>query len=320
MGRELVSFIIPVFNGERFVRDAVDSCLGQTHPEVEVVLTDDGSTDGTLKALRRAYPGDPRVKIFSFEKNRGKVAAYNHCYLQSSGQFIAVLDADDLSLPNRVEASLAALGSSGAEMVCGDAIKFGEGLTGSERLAREWFGLDRDTDLTFDSLLKRPRVLGPTVFATREVCKAVFPIDERLSHQDWWMPLAAAYRRPIRHLDTPLVKYRIHGANTSRVNPAIGFEQWLGITTREIYYYEQVMERFELDPRQSDFCRCRIRMFRLLQEPNPWKRWRAGLSGAGLALRPGIPARERFKYLMAAASPRISHEASKRFARLRSRG
>ena len=317
VSNEFVSFIIPVFNGEKFVCDAVDSCLGQTWPDVEVVVTDDGSTDSTLEALNRAYRGNPRVKLFSFPKNRGKVAAYNHCYRESSGGYIAVLDADDLSVPDRAAVSIEALERHRAVMVCGDAIRFGDGIAGEERLAREWFGLDRDADLDFDSLLKRPKVLGPTVFAGREICGAIFPMDERMSHQDWWMPLAAASRGTVRHLDRPLVRYRLHGANTSRVNPSLGFDRWLDLTTREIFYYEQVLARFDLTRGQDDFCRCRIRMFQLLQEKDSFKRWQEGFSGAGLALGPGVPLRERMKYFAAMASPGLSFRASRALAGLR---
>ena len=317
MENEFVSFIIPVFNGEKFVCDAVDSCLGQTWPDVEVVVTDDGSTDRTLEVLHHAFGGNPRVKVFPLETNRGKVAAYNHCYHESMGAYIAVLDADDLSLPERAAISIEAIQRHGAGMICGDAIKFGDGIQGEERLARQWFELDADTALDFDTLLKRPRVLGPTVFATREVCGTIFPMDERMSHQDWWMPLAAASRGPVWHLNRPLAKYRLHAANTSRVNPSLGFERWLEIAMREVFYYEQVLNRFELTPEQADFCHLRIAMFRLLQQKDQLKRWQEGLSRAGLALGRGVPLRERMKYLAALASPAMSYFASRTLARRR---
>lgn len=319
MSNHLVSFLIPVFNGEKFVCQAVESCLRQTWPDIEVVVTDDGSTDGTFEALHRAYDGNPHVRLLSFGENRGKVAAYNHCYRASTGDYIAVLDADDISLPDRAALCLETVRKRGCAMVCGDAVLFGEGVNGEPRLARQWFGLDRDADLDFDGLLKRPRVLGPTVFTTRAVCGTLFPMDERMSHQDWWMPLAAASRGPVRHLDRPLVKYRMHGRNTSRVNPGLEFDRWLDITTREIFFYENVLDRFRLTPAQIGFCRCRIRMFRLLQQQNPLLRWTEGLSGARLALAGSVPWREKMKYIMAMASPRWSHRASQAMA-LRRRG
>lgn len=317
MNGPLVSFIMPVFNGEAFVREAVDSCLSQTHKNIEVIVTDDGSTDRTLEILHEAYDSDPRVKIFSLGRNKGKVAAYNHSYKNASGDFVAVLDADDISLQDRAEVSLKALQELDAEMVCGDAIKFGETVSDKRRIACDWFGLKGPAAFDFDALLKRPQILGPTIMATRSVCEAIFPMDERMSHQDWWMPLAAAYRKSVRYLDRPLIQYRIHEANTSRVNPNQDFERWLNITTREIFYYECVLERFELTPEQSEFCLCRIQMFRLLQQKKVFTRLSEGFSHIGLALGRGVPLREKIKYWMAMTSPKLSYLASMALARSR---
>ena len=306
----LVSFIIPVFNGEKYIREAVESCLSQTHQPVEVVVTDDGSTDATLKVLRSHFAGRTNVKFDSFEQNRGKVAAYNHCYKNCSGEFIAVLDADDVAMPDRAENSIKALEEHGAALIGGDALLVGPRKEPEIGIAQTWFGLDRTQALTFDALLRKPQVLGPTVFATRAVCGEIFPMDERMSHQDWWMPLAAAYRNRVMHFHAPLVKYRIHESNTSRINPDLGFDRWLEITAREIHYFEQVIARFELTPEQANFCNCRMRTYELLKERSFSKRLAAGFSGLGLAFRAGVPPVERAKYFIAMISPRQSFRLS----------
>jgi glycosyltransferase involved in cell wall biosynthesis len=305
----LVSFIIPVLNGERTIREAVDSCLRQTHTDIEVVITDDGSTDGTLEMLRAAYGGDSRVKIHSLERHRGKVAAYNHCFSHATGEFIAVLDADDIAVDDRIRLSLEAIEHTGAELVCGDGTTFGEGIE-ARSVARNLFGRHGPVSLDFNTLLKRPQVLGPTILVKREACKTIFPMDERMSHQDWWMALAAAYRRPVEYIDTPLVKYRLHDSNTSRINPRQSFDRWLDITTREIFYYRSILVKFSLKHDQEVFCHCRIRMYELLRQSNPFRRWARGLAGLWLLIGPGIPWRERMKYLLAALSPGLAYRIS----------
>ncbi|MBV9462776.1 MAG: glycosyltransferase [Verrucomicrobiae bacterium] len=315
----LVSFVIAAWNAGAFLEETVRSCLDQTdaRAQLEVVVTDDGSSDDTARILRRLAESDARVRPNSFPENRGKVAAYNDAFARSRGAFLAFMDADDVCLRDRVSASLRALQENDAEMLGGDAIILRGGEVISTSLARDWFGFHSDRALDFDQLLKRPRVLGPTLFGTRAACEAAFPIDERLSHQDWWIPLAAAARRPIRHLDRPLVKYRLHASNTSRVNPGQTFDHWLRISAAEIHYYERILEKFPLTPAQIAFCRERIRMFELLRMDRPAARWLAGARTAPMALRGGIPLRERVKYLLAWASPRISHRLSMAAARRR---
>jgi hypothetical protein len=88
----LVSVIIPVYNGERFLKDAVESVLAQKYPSLEIIIVDDGSTDGT-DAIARALPCD--VRYFK-QGNSGPAAARNRAIRDTAGEFVAFLDVDDL--------------------------------------------------------------------------------------------------------------------------------------------------------------------------------------------------------------------------------
>jgi Glycosyl transferase family 2 len=90
--RPVVSVIIPVYNGERFLRDAVHSVLAQRYPSLDIIVVDDGSTDGT-EAVARALPCD--VRYFK-QWNSGPAAARNRAVRDTAGDFIAFLDVDDL--------------------------------------------------------------------------------------------------------------------------------------------------------------------------------------------------------------------------------
>jgi len=88
-----VSIVIPCFNAGRFLEETVASALTQTHPDVEIVIVDDGSTDSeTLKLLNRA--AWPRTRIFH-QANQGPAAARNHAIREATGEYILPLDADD---------------------------------------------------------------------------------------------------------------------------------------------------------------------------------------------------------------------------------
>ena len=98
-----VSCVVPVFNGARFLAEALESILGQTHPPFETIVVDDGSTDATPDVVR-SY-GD-RV-VYIRQENRGPAAARNTGLKRSSGEFLSFLDADDLWHQEKLSRQLA---------------------------------------------------------------------------------------------------------------------------------------------------------------------------------------------------------------------
>ena len=95
-----VSVIMSVYNGEKYLPEAIDSVLNQTFEDFEFVIVDDGSTDGTADILS-GYK-DPRIKVIT-QKHLGIAQAKNKAVEASSGEYIAIMDADDISLPERFE-------------------------------------------------------------------------------------------------------------------------------------------------------------------------------------------------------------------------
>lgn len=100
----LVSVVIPVFNGEAYLADALDSVVAQDYTPIEIIVVDDGSTDGT-PAVAGRYP---RVRYVR-QSNQGPSAARNTGIALSTGEFVTFLDADDVMLPERIRLQVAAL-------------------------------------------------------------------------------------------------------------------------------------------------------------------------------------------------------------------
>jgi glycosyltransferase involved in cell wall biosynthesis len=103
MTDDLVSAIIPVFNGERFLGEAIESIFAQSYRNLEVIVVDDGSTDGSAKAAQR-YP----VRYYH-QPHRGPGAARNFGIQQARGEFLSFLDADDLWMPEKTAGQMAML-------------------------------------------------------------------------------------------------------------------------------------------------------------------------------------------------------------------
>ena len=99
-GRPAVSVLMPVYNAERYLAEAVGSILAQTFADFEFLIVDDGSTDGSLAILRRFEASDPRVRLVS-RPNTGYVTALNEMLGMARGELLARMDADDVALPHR---------------------------------------------------------------------------------------------------------------------------------------------------------------------------------------------------------------------------
>ena len=102
-GRPLVSVVLPCFNAERFLHEALKSVLRQTYRDLEVVALDDGSRDATARILERHAAQDARVRIMANDNNLGLIPTLNRGVAEARGDFIARMDADDVAAPARIE-------------------------------------------------------------------------------------------------------------------------------------------------------------------------------------------------------------------------
>jgi glycosyltransferase involved in cell wall biosynthesis len=113
----IVTVLLPVYNGERYLRDAVESILTQTLESFELLIVDDGSTDGT-EAICRSFT-DPRVRVHRYEKNAGVIFALNTGIDLIATKYVARMDADDVSLPDRLARQVTFLESRPDIAACG---------------------------------------------------------------------------------------------------------------------------------------------------------------------------------------------------------
>jgi GT2 family glycosyltransferase len=238
MTEPLVSLVIPTYNRAHCLTKAIDSVLAQTHRELEILVVDDGSTDGTADRLARAYAHEPRLRVLS-QPNRGVSAARNHGLRAARGDFVALLDSDDAWLPWKLEAQLACLAAvpeAGMTWTDMDAVgPSGEIL--SRRFLRRMDGAYRwlDRDELFEA--SRPlseiapalaeslghptlyigdifseMVLGnlvhtSTVLLRRERLERIGGFDETLlrTGEDYDFHLRTCREGPVAYLDVPSV-------------------------------------------------------------------------------------------------------------------
>lgn len=201
-----VSVIMPAYNVEPYIEAAVHSVLRQTFHDFELIVVDDGATDGTYEAARHAAGRDPRVTIIR-QPNAGLSAARNTALRASSAPFVALLDSDDLWAPGFLEKQLAILQGPGApDIVTGNAWNLG-GLRDGDP-ARPYPDARPQPDLT--AILADE--LGVFVMAVfrRRVYEVIGGFDEALrtnEDYDFWLRAAIAGFTFARN-DEPLAFYR----------------------------------------------------------------------------------------------------------------
>jgi len=103
MQNKLVSVIIPVYNVGLYVKEAIQSIQNQTYKNLEIIVVDDGSNDNTYKIVNELRKQDNRIKLYKNEKNLKIVKTLNRALSLSNGEYIARMDGDDISLPDRIE-------------------------------------------------------------------------------------------------------------------------------------------------------------------------------------------------------------------------
>jgi len=203
-GESLVSCIVPVFNGERFVAETIESILAQTYRHIEVLIVNDGSTDGTSNVLESF--GD-RIQTLN-QDNAGQATARNHGIRKANGEFIAFLDADDLWLANKLSLQMKFLDSHPNANLCTCMmLNFWEPELAEEAEQLQDTAHARPYPATWQGILAR-----------RDVFEHVGMLDTGVAFSDVreWLHRATGMGVNIEHLDEVLVHRRIHSNNLSR--------------------------------------------------------------------------------------------------------
>jgi glycosyltransferase involved in cell wall biosynthesis len=200
--KSLVTVIIPVFNGERYLSEAIDSVLNQSYRPIEVVILDDGSTDNTAVIAKRYLPS---IKYY-YQPNGGIASALNHGIAQSEGEYLSFLDADDLWLPDKLTIQMKTFEAEPTlDMVFGHI--------------RQFFSPDLDKELRSGIMLidgNMPGYFKGTMLIRRESFFRVGLFDIRLHLGDFVDWYSKAIEKGLKSFMVPdvVMARRIHENNT----------------------------------------------------------------------------------------------------------
>jgi hypothetical protein len=205
----LVSVVIPCYNQAHYLGEAIASVLAQTHPELEVIVVDDGSGDNAEEVTAH-YPGVRCIR----QENQGAAAARNRGFAEARGAYVVFLDADDRLLPAAVKVGLEALAdhpeAGFAAGACRDIGPDGARLPSPEQplVTRDHYAALLESCFIWS---------GSSVIYRREALSAVGGFDERrAAGDDYELYLNIARRFPVVCHDAIVTEYRRHGLNMTR--------------------------------------------------------------------------------------------------------
>ena len=205
-----VSVVMPVYNSQKYLAEAIDSILAQTFGDFELLCVDDGSSDNSAAIIQSYAQRDSRVKLIQHEQNQGQAAAQNTGLAHARGAYFTLMDADDISLPQRLERQRRFLdchAEIGAVGACCTVMNHDM----SEKLSD--FALPLDHALIALNLFIGAGFVGATVMARAEHLKAVGGWDSGRRHApDLVMSMRLLMQTGIRFANLPdrLFLYRRH--------------------------------------------------------------------------------------------------------------
>lgn len=202
-----------MYNGEKFLKEQVDSVLQQTYSPIELIIADDASTDESRKVLN-AYEHHPGVKIIYRDQNIGVAKNFALAAGQAKGEFIAFSDQDDIWKANKIERLVAAIGAkplvySDSILIDKDGRSLGKKLS---RLKNMYSGSDSRGYMFYSC------VWGHGMLITRDLLLTSLPMPEKI-HHDIWLAFIAFQHGGICFCDEALTYYRRHDETNSIALP-----------------------------------------------------------------------------------------------------
>ncbi len=238
MGIPQVSVIMPCYNHARYLSEAIDSILGQSYDDLELIITDDCSSDKSVDIIDSYKRIDRRVISICNKINKGASKSRNSAITISKGNYVAFCDADDIWEKDKLKIQLDyILNKSGYDVIHSDStIINGQGIPTGERFS----SLNKKGKMTgnlFYELCLSNFINIQTVLLRRECINNVGLFEEDIKYvEDWvyWVKVARNYR--FFYIDEPLGRYRIHEGSTNK-----NIE---GCTINRIKGYNRILSRF----------------------------------------------------------------------------
>lgn len=218
----MVTIVMSAYNGEKYIREQIDSLLASTYQDFEILITDDMSKDSTVNILKEYEAKHPdKIHVFQNEKNMGYILNFLTGICRTTSEYIMLCDQDDVWKPDKIEKTLNRLkkieekyGKTVPNAVFSDAVVVDQNLnTINQSFFESGHLKPLNTDLSH--ILMENKLIGCTVMINAALRKILQEHDlpQKAKLHDWWIALIAATFGNISFINEGLLLYRQHGSN-----------------------------------------------------------------------------------------------------------
>lgn len=211
----LISIALCTYNGERYLKEQIDSILAQTYKHIEIIVVDDCSSDNTV-ALLEEYTQKANLRYVMNEKNQGFVKSFERAISLCEGEYILLSDQDDVWETDKIQILLDAMENhvlvySNAKLVDEHLAPLGKNLLDSHKI--NCFSGSNNKAFVFKNCIS-----GNTLMFRKELKDVCLPFPPTISFHDVWIAFVAATCGSIAYVNQPLILYRQHACNITDIN------------------------------------------------------------------------------------------------------
>ena len=215
---EKIDVLLATYNGEKYVKEQIDSILNQTYKDIRIIISDDCSKDNTRKMLEENIKKDKRIILYFQEENLGIVKNIEFLLSKVESPYYMLADQDDYWLPEKIEKSLDILKNKNADLVFGDLEVVNEKLNTMYESFNDYMLLSRKIRKYLDSYKVNYLyncVTGCTVLAKKETIEKILPLPTNSKYliHDHWIGLITSLNGKLAYIPEKYIKYRQHGNN-----------------------------------------------------------------------------------------------------------
>ena len=217
MQQKLVSIAMCTYNGERFIKEQIDSILAQTYPHFELLIFDDGSSDNTAKIIQEYQEKHPNIHFKQNEKNLGFLKNFEQAISHAKGDYVALTDQDDIWKKEKLQTFVENINEHA--LIYSDAIIIDENSKETGTLLVEPKNKLCDGACNKAFLLNN-FISGNTMMFKRELVEHILPIPPKMSYHDIWIGFVASTYGTITYTKKPMTYYRKYsGQVTDKAKP-----------------------------------------------------------------------------------------------------
>lgn len=213
---KIISIALATYNGEKYLKEQLESVLNQSCKDFELIVCDDCSSDNTLDLLHEYAQKDSRIKIFQNDVNLGFKKNFEKILSLCSGEYIAFCDQDDIWHPDHLETLLNNIGDN--DCIGANSLIIDEnGISQNKTLLEYWpvHRMPKDKEELFQHELYSNVIQGTASLIKSSLLKTALPFPENVRYHDYWLALNAGINNGCKYISTVILDYRRHSNNVS---------------------------------------------------------------------------------------------------------